>query len=198
MKFADRIKISFHSLGKNKDMLAWVLKYGIVLIVFLFFFLPIHGRLSNYQAERSSLRKQIDILKKIVSSLLTPEEIERVRSRVEQFESKLADETKTASILNQITTMCESNHLKLIQIYSDSPVLVKNDAGQELQVEGKKLNLLPVNFRVESDYKSLANFLHELSENSKWTFTVESLSLQRSAAEGESLQCDITLSFISR
>ena len=137
-------------------------------------------------------------MKKIMTSLLTPEEIELVRGRVDRFESRLADETKTSRILDQITQMCESNRLRLVQVYADSPILVKNEAGQELQVEGKKLNLLPVNFRVEADYKNLSNFLKTLSDESKWTFTVESLQVQRAASESESLQCDITLSFISR
>ena len=114
------------------------------------------------------------------------------------FESRLADLTKTNAILDEVSKVAEENHLKMVQIYSDSPILVKNDAGQELAVDGKKLSLLPVTFRVEADYKGLANFLKTLNDNAQWTYTVESIQIQTPSSEGESLQCDLSLSYIIR
>ena len=184
--------------SKNRELATWLLKYGAVLLVFLVFFVPIQSRLSNNSSERSSLKKQIDGLEKITSTLLTPEEIERVKGRIDTFESKLADLTKTNAILDEVSRVAEENHLKMIQIYSDGAISVKNDAGQELAVDGKKLSLLPVIFRVEADYKSLANFLKILNDNAQWTYTVESMQLQTPVNEGESLQCDLTISYIIR
>jgi Tfp pilus assembly protein PilO len=186
------------AMGKNRELWFWVLKYGGVLVAFLFFFIPVESRLSSYLVESGSLQREIDSIKQITATLLTPEEIERVKGRVDQFEAKLAGLTSASAILDDVTKIVEDSHLKMIQIYSDSPVLVKDEKGRELEAGGKKLSLLPVNFRVEADYKNLATFLKKLNDTSQWTFTVESFQLQTPSADGENLQCDITLSYIIR
>ena len=198
MNVQDRLRLLAGSLGEQKGLWFWLAKYAVVFAVFLFFFLPIHGRLSNNSSELHSLRKGIEDLKKISVSLLSPEEVERIGGRVHGFESKLIDATKAAKLLDEITDLAEKNHFNVIQIYSDSPVLIKDLNGKELEVNGKKLSLLPVNFRIETDYKNLANFLKDLADTSSGTYTVESLHLQRTPAENEILQCDITLSYIAR
>ncbi len=199
MNVSDQARLFLDTLAKRKDVWNWVLRYGAVFTVFLFFFLPGQSRLSSYTAERDSLKKQISDLKQIMNTLLTPEEIERVKGRVDNFESKLADLTKTNAILDEVSKLAEENHLKMIQIYSDSPILVKDNTGKELEVSGKKLSLLPVNFRVQADYKSLGNFLKDMHSQAQWSFTVESLQLQTPEEDaGGSLQCDVTLSYIVR
>ena len=199
MKFPAIFKISVKKrTPAQRESIFWALKYGAVLTVFLVFFVPIQSRLSSYSAERGSLKGQIEDLKKITTSLLTPEEIQRVRDRVDSFEGGLGDETKTNGIIDHISQLAEKNHLQLIQIYPDSPILAKNAQGQELLVGGKKLQLLPVNFSVHSDFKGVGNFLKEMMDDASWSFTVESITLQPSQAEGEGLQCDLTLSFITR
>ncbi len=192
------IRSFLKGLDQKKDLWLWVVKYIGVVSIFLFFYVPIQGRLSNHLSETSSMKKQIMDLKNIMASMLTPEEVAVVRGRVDLFETKLADESKAAKILDQISVFAEKNNLKLIQIYSDSPVSVKNEAGQELQVEGKRLFLLPVSFRVESDYKSIANFLKLLSDDSSWIFTIESLQILKPSVESESLQCDLTISYVAQ
>ena len=198
MKFLERFKMPTKGMGQQKELIFWGIKYGVVITFFLVIFLPIQGRLSNYSNEKGSLKGQIEDLKKITTSLLTPEEIQRVRDRVDSFEKGLGDETKANVIINQVSNLAEKSNLKLIQIYSDSPILAKNGQGQELLVDGKKLQLLPVNFRVQSDFKGIGNFLKTLADNASWTFTVESMEIKASATEAEGLQCDLTLSFITR
>ena len=192
------LKISMRFLEGQKDTWAWIVKYGALLLVFLFFYVPAQSRLSSFMDENKALRKQYDSLKKIMESLLTPAEIATVTERVLSFESKLGEATKASRIIDQITLMAEEQHMKMIQIYPDSPILVKNDEGRELEVDGKKLNILPVSFRVETDYENLAGFLKALSENSNWTYVVESLQLQKPDEESESLQCDMTISYITK
>lgn len=191
-----RFKPVLDALTSRKDVLGWVVKYGALLVVFLFFFIPMQSRLSSYASQNRSLQKQITDLKQVTASLLTPAEIDRVRGRVLKFEEGLTDETKTDAILDLISEQAEKNHLKIIQIYSDSPTLVKSPEGAELEVGGKKLHILPVNIRLESDYKSFGNFLKAMNDTSSWIFTVESLQLQ--PIEADSLQCDLTLSFVTR
>ena len=192
------IKIPLSFMKGQKDLWAWIIKYGALLLVFLFFYVPIQSRLSSSTDENNALRKQTESLKKIMKSLLTPEEIAAVTARAQSFESNLGETTKASNIIDQITAMAETNHMKMIQIYPDSPVLVKNDEGKELEVGGKKLNILPVSFRVETDYENLGNFLKSLSDNSKWTYVVEALLLQKPDEASESLQCDMTISYITR
>ena len=192
------LKNFLQTLDQKKDLWLWVLKYIGLLTIFLFFYLPVQGRLASHLSETSSLKKQITDLKSIMANMLTPAEIEVVRERVDRFEAKLADETKATKILDQISEFAEKNHLKLIQIYSDSPVSVKNELGKELEVNGKKLYLLPVSFRVEADYKSFATFLKTLNDEAAWTYTVESFQMQKPSDDSESLQCDVTLSFVAQ
>jgi Tfp pilus assembly protein PilO len=193
----ERLQLSFGAMQKEKEILVWCFKYGAVFVVFLFFFIPVQSRLSSSHSEVSSMKKQIDDVKKITTSLLTPEEVERVRDRVDRFESKLADQSKMTAILDEITKLSEAHHLRMIQIYSDSPILVKNEEGREMEVGGKKLHLLPVTFRVEGDFKGLSAFLRDIREDSQWINTVESVSILASSGEGEALVCDVTLSYIA-
>jgi Tfp pilus assembly protein PilO len=191
----ERLQISFSPA--HKEIAFWCLKYAAVLAVFLVFFVPVQSRVSNHMSEASSMKRQIADLKKITTNLLTPEEIERVKGRVDRFEEKLADQTKMAAILDEITKFTETHHLRLIQIYSDSPILVKNDQGKEMEMNGKKLHRLPVTFRVEADFKSLSAFLRDVREESKWINMAESVSIQSSSGEGEALVGDITVSYIA-
>jgi Tfp pilus assembly protein PilO len=197
VSFLDRLK-RLSAVGGTNNMLGWLAKYGALLAVFLVFFIPIQMRLSSYTSEQSSLKKETESLKKIIESLLTPAEVKAVSENINQFESGLADVTKANQILDEVTRMADEHHMKMVQIYSDSPILVENGANQALEVGGKKLSVLPVSFRVETDYKNLANFLKALSDGSKWTMTVEALQLQRSSTDNESQQCDITLSYLTR
>jgi Tfp pilus assembly protein PilO len=193
----ERFQLSLGAMQKEKEIAVWFLKYAAVFILFLFFFIPVQSRVSSHMSEVSSMKKQIGDLKQITTSLLTPEEIERVKGRVDRFESKLADPTKMPAILDEITKFVEVHHLRMIQIYSDSPVLVKNEQGKEMELNGKKLHRLPVTFRVEADLKSLAAFLRDVREDSQWINTAESVSIQASSGEGEALVGDITLSYIA-
>jgi len=192
------LKISLRFMEGQKDLWVWILKYGAVLLVFLFFYIPIQSRLSSSADESSALKKQTESLKKIMESLLTPQEIASVTERAQSFESKLGETTKASNIIDQITAMSEAHHMKMIQIYPDSPILVKDDEGHELEVEGKKLNILPVSFRLETDYENLADFLKDLSESSKWTYVVETMQVQKPDETTDSLQCDITISYITK
>ena len=196
LKFPEKFNLSLGKLGGQKETLLWIARYAMVMVVFLFIFLPMQTRLSSQFSELKSLKREIDNLKKISTDLLKPEELDRISKRVYTFESKLVDTTKASKILDYITDLAEKNHFNLVQIYSDSPVLIKDPSGKEMEVAGKKLNILPVNFRVETDYKNLANFLKALIDDYFGTFTIESLHAQRTPSE--TLQCDITLSYIAQ
>ncbi len=198
MRLLDRLKNFKVSMNRREGLWTWLVKYGIVLAVFLFFFVPIQVRLSGQLIQQGVLKNEIDGLKKLSQSLLSPKEALDASRRVERFESMLTDVTKANEILGEVTRMAEEHHMKMVQIYSDSPVLIDDGTGRALEVEGKKLSLLPLSFRVETGYKDLAGFLKGLSDGSKWIVTVETMELQRSSTENESLQCDMTLSYITR
>ena len=128
---------------------------------------------------------------------MTPQEIEETEQHLKEFETKLIDVSKTSKLLDFFSEEAEKNHLNVIQIYSDSPVAIKDEAGKDLEFIGKKLMWLPVNFRVETDYKNLGNYLKSLKDNVKGSFLMESLQVQKTSSPSGNLQCDITLSFVA-
>ncbi len=198
MRLFSFLKNSQAGIGGKKALLGWVIRYGAVIAVFLFIFIPMQIRLSSSVIELNSLRKDTEGLRKIMGSLLLPDEVKKVDEGLSRFESKFADAAMTSQIVDEITRAAEEHHMKMVEINSDSPSPIVDDTGKQLEVEGRKLNFLPISFRVETDYKELSNFLKALSDGSKWNMTVESLTLQKSSAESEKLQCDILLGYIAR
>ena len=198
MKGLERLKGLLSPMKGKMGSWTWFIRYAAVLVTFLFFFIPLQMRLSGVLLEKNALQKEIEDLKKITQSLLSPEEVKIVTARVEEFEGKLADVTKANEILGNVTRLAEEYHMKLVQIYPDSPLQAENENGQALEVAGRKVSILPVSFRVETGYKDLADFLKKLSDESRWAVTVESLELQRSSPESESLQCDVMLGYLVR
>ena len=193
-----KLKHLWQSSPSNKRTLVWALKFLVLFVVFLIVFYPLQQQLSRVASTTKSLKIEIEGLKKISVNLLTPQEVLETEKRVKDFESKVKDASQASALLDAVTNEADKNHLNVIQIYSESPISVRDDHGKDVEFQGKKLLWLPVSFRVEADYKNLGNFLKTLSDDSKSNFVVESLQLQRSASQAENLQCDITLSFIAR
>ena len=181
----------------RKQSLVWALKFGILFVVFLVFFFPVQRDAGILSSNMDSLKDQIEDLKKISLNLLTPEELKETEQRVNEFKFKLIDSARVNKLLDFISDEADKNHFNVIQIYSDSPITLKDDQGKELELDGKKLMLLPVNFRVETDFKSLGNFLKSLKDNTQGNFVIESLSLKKTTPQMETLQCDLTLSFVA-
>ncbi len=182
----------------DKKLLIWLIKLSSVFFIFFIFVFPAQREANIVSADLSSMKNQISEMKIISINLLTAEELKETENRVDDFETKLLDASKAGALLDFITNEAEKNHFNVIQMYSDSPIAVKDEAGRDLEFKGKKLFWLPVNFRVETDFKSLGNFLKSIKEESKGNFLLESLILEKTAAQSESLQCDITLSFVAK
>lgn len=198
MNILDRFKASAGRSETEKAFVVWLSKYAALFVVFLVVFLPVQRQLANYQSTQKQLKNQIAGLKQMSEGFLNKAEIEDIQHRQELFVAMLADPTKAAALIDQISDEAEKHHLKLIQIYSDSPISIKNAEGREMELEGKRLSYLPINFRTETDYKNLANFLYSLRENTIALHVVEALHIQKVSDEAATLQCDITLSYISK
>lgn len=197
MKIQDELRQLLKSLMRQKDVSIWLIKYGALIIIFLLIYFPVQQRLSSYASNQNSLKGEIENLKKISEGFLNQKEIETMRERSKIFLDGLVDVGQAAVLINKISEQAVKNHLNIIQIYSDSPVPIKNDKGEDLELAGKKLNLLPISFRVDTDYKNLGTFFYDLNQASKEVYMVESIRLQKSDPSSETLQCDITLSYIS-
>ena len=184
-----------NSAGQKKSMF-WALKFGVLLVVFLIAFFPVTQEFGKVSSHINTLKEQISSLKQISVNLLTPEELASTEKRLNEFEKKLMDSSRAAGLLDFISAETEKNHFSVIQIYSDNPSALKDDQGMEMTMRGKKLMLLPVNFRVETDFKNFGNFLKSMTDNAPTEFVVEAMSLKKTSPESESLQCDITVSFV--
>ena len=192
----ERLKLILMASAGQKRWMLWVLKFGSLLVVFLVFLYPVYRESDNISTNRFSLKDQIDGLKKISTNLLTPEELDNTDKRLKLFESKLVFASKAAGLLDFVSNEADKNHFNVIQIYSDSPATLKDEQSRELVFHGKKLMLLPVNFRVEADYKSFGNFLKAMKDDTPAEFVVELMSLKKTSPDSESLQCDMTVSFV--
>jgi hypothetical protein len=196
MNLMDRFKLMTAMPSGRNTTMVWFAKFGVLCVIFLIFFIPEYGKAGIMSSNMRSLQEQISNLKNISVNLLSPEELRQTQDHVEDFKSRLLDSSQASALLDFIAEEADKEHINVIQIYSDSPVGVKSDAGRELEFEGKKIMFLPVNFRVETDYKSFGNFLKSLKDNTKGNFLLESMTLKRSDPESEKLQCDVTLSFV--
>jgi hypothetical protein len=197
IKIPDELRQLLRSLMRQKDVSIWLIKYGALVLIFLLIYFPIQQRLSSYASNQNSLKGEIENLKKISEGFLNQKEIETMRERSRLFLDGLVDVGQATVLINKISEQALKNHLNIIQIYSDSPVPIKNDKGEDLELAGKKLNLLPISFRVDTDFKNLGAFFYDLNQASKEVYMVESIRLQKSDPSSETLQCDITLSYIS-
>lgn len=197
MNIQDELHLLLKTLKRQKNASIWVIKYGVLVGIFLALFLPLQQRQANYSSSQRSLKNEMENLKKISEGFLNYKEIETMRSRSRYFLDGLVDTTKAASLIAKISEVATKNHVNIVQIYSDAQVPLKNDKGEDLALSGKKLNLLPVSFRADTDYKSLADFFFTLFESSKEIYMVEFIHLQKTDPQSDTLQCDITLSYIS-
>ncbi len=197
MKIQNEMRILLKSITRQKDVSIWLMKYGALIIIFLLVYFPVQQRLSSYASNQNSLKNEIVNLKNISEGFLNQKEIETMRERSKVFLDGLVDTGQAAALINKISEQAVKNHLNIIQIYSDSPVPIKNDKSEDLELAGKKLNLLPVSFRVDADFKNLGTFFYDLNQTSKEVYMVESIRVQKSDPESETLQCDITLTYIS-
>ena len=189
----EKFKALFAFSG-HKGSWLWLPKFGGLITIFLVFFIPAYRDSGLVTSNVESLRKEISDLKKISTSLLTPEELQETEQHVKDFESRLTETSKAGKLLDFISDAADKHHLNVVQIYSDSPVTAKSEAGKDLEFKGKKLMLLPINFRVETDYKTLGNFLKSIKDNLQANVVVESLILKKTSPQSETLQCDNTLS----
>ena len=196
MKLSERLKFLRASSPGRKRTLFWALKFGALFVVFLIFLLPAHRDYSLATSQVTSLREQTAELKKVSVNLLTPDELQETEQHIKEFESKLIHSAHASTLLDFISNEADKNHLNVVQIYSDSPVTVRDETNKDIEFKGKKLMLLPVNFRMETDFKNLGNFLKSLQDNIKGNCVVESLALKKASPQLESLQCDITLVFV--
>lgn len=182
----------------DKVLTKWTLKFGIVLIIFLLFYVPVQREASILSSRSRSMREQIAALKKMSENLLTAKELEETTERLGRFETRLMELSQAGKLLDHISEEAQRNHVDLVQIYSDNASPIKDDSGVELEINGKKLMWLPVGFRAETDYKNFGNFMKSIEENAPADFVLVSLTVQRAPAPSANVQCDVTLSFIAK
>jgi hypothetical protein len=197
-KTIDRFALVALATPARRRAAAWAAKFGALFMAFFVFFIPVSRDLGVSTSMVVSLKNEIKSLKDISINLMTPEELKAAEERVVDFRGRLMDYTQTGALLDFITQQAEENHFHIVQVYSDSPVVIKDGTGKDLELDGKKLMWIPVSFRVETDFKSMGNFLKSLKDKAKGNFVIESMALSKPSSDSEVLQCDLTLSFIGK
>lgn len=197
-KIIDHFTLMALATPSRKRAAVWVMKFGGVFLAALVLFIPVSRDMNITASNVSTMKDQIKALKDISINLLTPQELKDAEARVVDFRDRLIDLTQTSVLLDFITKEAEENHFHIVQLYSDSPIVMKDATGKDLEIDGKKLMWIPVSFRVETDFKSMGNFLKSLKDKARGNFVAESMVLTKSSPDSEAIQCDLTLGFVGK
>jgi Tfp pilus assembly protein PilO len=188
------LKKQFLSLIKH-EWTVWALRYAVLLVVFLVFYIPLATSASNISKKYNAKAKQIETAKQGGLQVLRPDEMATLLERVQRFENGLTDVSKAALLMAYVSETAAENHFKLTKINSEAASSVTDLEKKEISMGGKKIMRIPINLRFETDYKTFTNFLHQVSNNPKHSVAVETFSLKQKNPPTERILCDLTLSF---
>lgn len=176
----------------------WAARFAVLLAVFFACLIPVQSRLGTVSKKLVQRQHEIELAKKAGVTFLSAAELQQIQTRASSFESGYILLSQVTAVLDKISEEARRYKLRVIRIHSDSPMPLMDAAGAEIFVKDKKLWRLPIRIRLETNFRSLGEFLKSLSTTSKQAFVVDELLLNPVAGEGENnLRCDLTLSYFS-
>jgi K+ transporter len=193
-----RVQMLWHNLQRNQNRMAvWGVQFACLFVGFLIFYLPAQAQYQNLSKVSAERSKEIEASKKSGLNLLEPKELEEAEKGVNDFESQLIDVSQASTMINLVSDEAAKHNFTIASINSENLAPVKNEAGIEIERNGKKLKQLAIHIQFETNLKNIAAFLRALSDSSKRLWVLESLSLEKTAPQSEDLKCEMTLSFFA-
>lgn len=176
----------------------WAARFALLIAVFVAALLPVQARLHKETAALERRQKEIEMAKKAGLNFLSAAEMRVIQQKASEFESGYIPLSQVTSVLDRISEEANRRRLRVIRVQSESPVLLRGPSGEEILIQGKKLSRLPIRIRLEANFKTLGEFVHALSKNSKQAVAVDELVMEPApSGTDNNLRCDLTLSYFS-
>lgn len=144
----------------------------LVILIFIFIYQPLAGKLRNANRELLGLEAQLLSQRNKVTVLKNLD-----------LKGKLMQQKDVSSAINDITEMGRTLDIKFISITPQEPQRLK-------QVDFKEL---PINFKIESEYKNLGQFLAYLEEFPLTIVEVKTFSIRLNEKTLPKLNVDLLL-----
>lgn len=161
---------------------------GLLALVLIFLWgavLPQHHRLKREKDAVKDLIADIEELRVKSDEVVDVEgEIQRIQSRIQAYENKFRPQGDLPKIIQSLSDLFTSNHLKVMAILAKEVVQVRGTD------EPLVKNVLSV--ELEGEFLDFGHMLHDL-ENHPNAVTVEELEVEKTKADSSRLSIKILL-----
>lgn len=190
MDIRDLLSKAQLEIKHNRGMAIAALSITALIAVELAIYLPIKSSLKASAAHLILKTLEIETARATGLTQISPEELNKLQQRTRVLNEGFVDLAEISTVLDRISDHAEKNNIRVVNINSDEPVLMKTDETET----GQKFTRLPIRIKLEGRYQSIAEFVQSLAETSRQIFVVETYKISK-PNKGGGLDCEMVLSF---
>ena len=104
--------------------------------------------------------------------------------------------TQASKVIDLVSDEAAKHNFTIANINSENLTPVKDEAGNEIERNGKKLKRVPIHIEFETNLNNITSFLRSLSD-SKHLWVMDTMTIKKNASNPENLECEMTLIFFA-
>ena len=153
----------------------------VVLIFFIFIFMPQHRKVSSLKKQMRDIKEKIGLTKSMLGDMekLGPL-LGQMYQEMKHFEDRLPTTKEIASVLSGLSSRLEeSSSLEILSIKPQKPSLVLDKDGKPVYMDGKPINRIEIELKLRATYKDLAEYIRKVQDSPDTLASIDSININR-------------------
>ncbi len=167
----------------------------VVLIFFIFVYIPQHRKVRGLKKQMQDISEQISLTRAMLGDMeqLGPI-LGRMQQEMKRFEDRLPSTKEIASVLSELSSrMKESSSLEVLSMRPQKPLPVLDNDGRPVYMDEKPLNRIEIELKLHATYEDLAKYVRKVQDSPKTLASIDSIKISKN--DSISPKLDITALF---
>lgn len=169
------------AIKDKKQLLGISVIVLVVLIFFIFVYMPQHRKVSSLKKQAQDIEEQIGLTKSILGDMrkLGPL-LGQMQLEMKRFEDRLPTTKEIASVLSELSSrLKESSSLRILSIRPQEPLPILDKDAKPVYMDEKPLNKIEIELNLQATYKDLAEYIRKVQDSPRTLVTIDSIEMSK-------------------
>ncbi len=168
-------------IKNKKQLLSISAIVFVVLILFVFAYIPQHQKVSSLKKQVQDIDEQINLTKSILGDMkrLGPF-LGQMQQEMKRFEDRLPTTKEIASVVSELSNRFKkASSLEVLSIRLQKPLPVLDNDYKPVYMDGKPLNKIEIELKFRATYEDLAEYIRKVQDSPKTLASIDSIKISK-------------------